>query len=155
MFSVPSIFVLPVQTQITWNAGLVGNRFLSQKTGVNFFFKQDLKKKKPICCFFKSSKLDQWKPHCCWGLRFVLFVSTMPVNADSSVSSDCTVNRLSSLLAGWIVRARRASFSALGGQQGSAQIKNAEFMHSQRLRGATRACWDRAFACSSGIYLQL
>lgn len=91
------IFVLPVQTQTTWNAGFVGKRFLSQKTGVIYIFLNRIQKK-PICCFFKSSKLDQWKPHCCWGLRFVLFVSTTPVNADSSVSSDCTVNRLSSLL---------------------------------------------------------
>lgn len=63
----------------------------------------------------------------------------MPVNADSSLTSICTVYRLSSLLSRWIVW---ASFSSYSGKQGSAQIKNAEFTHPQQRRGATRACWD-------------
>lgn len=44
-------------------------------------------------------KVDRWKPHWCWGLHFVLFVS-----ADSSPSQRLyCVCRRSSLLAGWIV----------------------------------------------------
>lgn len=68
------------QTQITWKTAF-WEKILSHEPGVK---KRRRLRRSPISCFFKSSKADQWKPHCCWGLRFVLFVSAMPVNADSS-----------------------------------------------------------------------
>lgn len=65
----------------------------------------------------------------------------MPVNADSSPTSRSTACRLSSLLAGWIVSILASQFLLV--QQSTGQIKNAEFMLPQQLRGAMRGCWDQ------------
>ncbi|CAB1423300.1 unnamed protein product [Pleuronectes platessa] len=73
------------------------------------------------------------------GLHSVVFVNVTPVDADSSLTSDPAarpplqpISRVNCWCLG------ESAFSSSSGQQGSAQIKNTEFMHPERERVGER-----------------